>query len=540
MKDNVKKIPTYKKANLTNRFIAHIIDAAIMVGGMFLFYVPGIVYAFIKDGLMNGQSIGKKMMGIMVINVDTNEPCSILNSAGRQLPMLILSAIIGIISMKSNGEDNVGIVIVFIGISILILDIVLISGEKGMTIKDFLSGTQVINVADYIPNEGSEVKSNTKKNINTPIGSVMDYMNASVSSVQHHLSKKANDIGNKSNIQLTINNLTNYNWTLLNNTAYQEITYIFRKNGELLVSKDGNIERCQYEFIIDNNSILITDKDKTEIYNVLVLQDDFFMLNKYSSEEILYFANKTKFQNFVKEEILRQAERSRNGEDEVIEEEVVIKSPIIEEPQNIKEEEQVASITQDKEEQKEQKEQGGNIYGDMGCIWFIVMLLLSLVLFIFYNVSKDKEDSDFTKEEIVYNEEDDIYESAVEGAAEVVEGVAEENNIEVGVINDYEGEAHTCYFSRNKSDYESDKYIFIIEDLNDVAIMEINGRREYFRNNGENWENDTYIINFGLGLRVVEEDEYDSVMEGTIYISHRSIEQFSITPINIYGVCVGC
>lgn len=76
--------------------------------------------------------------------------------------------------------------------------------------------------------------------------------------------------------------------------------------------------------------------------------------------------------------------------------------------------------------------------------------------------------------------------------------------------------------------------------MNDVAIMEINGRREYFRNNGENWENDTYIINFGLGLRVVEEDEYDSVMEGTIYISHRSIEQFSITPINIYGVCVGC
>lgn len=64
----------------------------------------------------------------------------------------------------------------------------------------------------------------------------------------------------------------------------------------------------------------------------------------------------------------------------------------------------------------------------MGCIWFIVMLLLSLVLFIFYNVSKDKEDSDFTKEEIVYNEEDDIYKSAVEGAAEVVEGVAEENN----------------------------------------------------------------------------------------------------------------
>lgn len=540
MKDNVKKIPTYKKANLTNRFIAHIIDAAIMVGGMFLFYVPGIVYAFIKDGLMNGQSIGKKMMGIMVINVDTNEPCSILNSAGRQLPMLIISAIIGIISMKSNGENNVGIVIVFISISILILDIVLISGEKGMTIKDFLSGTQVINVADYIPNEGSEVKSNTKKNINTPIGSVMDYMNASVSSVQHHLSKKANDIGNKSNIQLTINNLTNYNWTLLNNTAHQEITYIFRKNGELLVSKDGNIERCQYEFIIDNNSILITDKDKTEIYNVLVLQDDFFMLNKYSSEEILYFANKTKFQNFVKEEILRQAERSRNGEDEVIEEEVVIKSPIIEEPQNIKEEEQVAPITQDKEEKKEKKEQGGNIYGDMGCIWFIVMLLLSLVLFIFYNVSKDKEDSDFTKEEIVYNEEDDIYESAVEDAAEVVEGVAEENNIEVGVINDYEGEAYTCYFSRNKSDYESDKYIFIIEEWNDVAIMEINGRREYFNRNGENWENDTYIINFGLGLRVVEEDEYDSVMEGTIYISHRSIEQFSITPINIYGVCVGC
>lgn len=356
MKDNVKKIPTYKKANLTNRFIAHIIDAAIMVGGMFLFYVPGIVYAFIKDGLMNGQSIGKKMMGIMVINVDTNEPCSIPRSVGRVLPVTILSILLGILEIVTNNNisENLAIYIIFPFFILLLMDIeFLFFNKEGRVIKDRISGTQVINVADYIPNEGSEVKSNTKKNINNPIGSVMDYMNASVSSVQHHLSKKANDIGNKNNILLTINNLTNYNWTLLNNTAYQEITYIFRKNGELLVSKDGNIERCQYEFIIDNNSILITDKDKTEIYNVLVLQDDFFMLNKYSSEEILYFANKTKFQNFVKEEILRQAERSRNGEDEVIEEEVVIKSPIIEEPQNIKEEEQVAPITQDKEEQKE-------------------------------------------------------------------------------------------------------------------------------------------------------------------------------------------
>lgn len=94
----------YLKASLGHRFLAALLDALISLGlsipaiifyvlGMakvdsyyneeeavglffiaFLFYLIPLVYNFIKDGLGQGQSWGKKGLDLMVVNLDNNTP----------------------------------------------------------------------------------------------------------------------------------------------------------------------------------------------------------------------------------------------------------------------------------------------------------------------------------------------------------------------------------------------------------------------------------------------------------------------------------
>lgn len=50
-----------------------------------LLFAPPIIYPFIKDGMKNGQSYGKRLMGIRVISLDDGTPCTYARSAIRQL-----------------------------------------------------------------------------------------------------------------------------------------------------------------------------------------------------------------------------------------------------------------------------------------------------------------------------------------------------------------------------------------------------------------------------------------------------------------------
>lgn len=284
MADNI--VPTYSKADISRRFWAMTIDyilvmlVIIIAGtkGWIILIILCLIYIFIKDGLMSGQSVGKKMCGIMVVDIRTNKPCDIGTSVVRQL-------VRGLCSILVVPE---------------LLNIFFIFYTNGRTMYDEIVDTQVINVEDYKPNQSS------KSIVSIQANNTVEHISESIRLVK----PKVNSIRRKGNNYFVEDSLTNYNWTLLNDTEYNEITYIFRKGGELLVSKDGDIERWQYELIVDNYSILLTNVDKTEIYSVLVLQDDFLMLNKYSKEEILYFVNKAKFQYFVKEEVLLQAKKT--------------------------------------------------------------------------------------------------------------------------------------------------------------------------------------------------------------------------------------
>ncbi len=135
----------YPKAGFGSRFLAYIVDSIIgglplvpglvllgidgmeTLGGLLLFITGcwGFFYGFFKDGFTGGQSFGKKMNGLMVVSLSTNEPCSKGKSALRALSWCI-PYIGGLIEI----------------VMVLVTD-------KGRRLGDRFAGTQVIEVNQY-------------------------------------------------------------------------------------------------------------------------------------------------------------------------------------------------------------------------------------------------------------------------------------------------------------------------------------------------------------------------------------------------------
>ena len=90
-----------------------------------------LYYTFARDGHAGGQGIGKSRVGLMVVNLATNQPCSRVESGTRTLVMVVLGAI------------------PFFGF--LIEPLVAFGANDGRRLGDRLAGTQVIAVGDYTP-----------------------------------------------------------------------------------------------------------------------------------------------------------------------------------------------------------------------------------------------------------------------------------------------------------------------------------------------------------------------------------------------------
>ena len=75
------------------RLIAKAVDLLI-VGTLGILLYPlgiilGILYMVVCDSLQKGQSIGKKFVGMAVISLEDGTPCSIKQSAIRNMPIII-------------------------------------------------------------------------------------------------------------------------------------------------------------------------------------------------------------------------------------------------------------------------------------------------------------------------------------------------------------------------------------------------------------------------------------------------------------------
>ncbi len=98
----------------------------------------GFVYSLIADGLMDGRSIGKRLVGIKVIDITTNKPCSIQKSILRNIPFgfALLMFIVPVIGL---------FLFIFIGLSVVGVETYFLYTDLGsMRIGDTLADTIVI------------------------------------------------------------------------------------------------------------------------------------------------------------------------------------------------------------------------------------------------------------------------------------------------------------------------------------------------------------------------------------------------------------
>jgi uncharacterized RDD family membrane protein YckC len=93
MGDEAKNVPLPPEqivsAEPLDRLWAYLIDAVIITIGSILCVLPGLAYALMRDALYDGRSIGKKMMGLRVINSETKTPCKTTESLIRNISLMI-------------------------------------------------------------------------------------------------------------------------------------------------------------------------------------------------------------------------------------------------------------------------------------------------------------------------------------------------------------------------------------------------------------------------------------------------------------------
>ena len=102
-------------------------------------WVAAVLYVLVADGVSNGQSIGKKLLGLRVLTAD-GEPCSIRDSIMRNimfgLGMLFWTLLHPILGWP--------LLAATIGVEFLVL----MGSDKGRRLGDELAGTTVIDEHD--------------------------------------------------------------------------------------------------------------------------------------------------------------------------------------------------------------------------------------------------------------------------------------------------------------------------------------------------------------------------------------------------------
>jgi len=82
-----------QRAGLLLRSVAKTIDFIIVAAAAEIIpragFFAGLAYLFISDGLFEGRSLGKQLIGLRVVSTITNKPCSVRESILRNLVLCI-------------------------------------------------------------------------------------------------------------------------------------------------------------------------------------------------------------------------------------------------------------------------------------------------------------------------------------------------------------------------------------------------------------------------------------------------------------------
>lgn len=88
--------------------------------------------------------------------------------------------------------------------------------------------------------------------------------------------------------------LTNQHWVVLDELTNSKVVFIFRSNGELLVSRDGKVEKGKWEHL-GNNSILIDQKDASYLFKQGFFDENVLALKVDSKDEYAFLINENKY-----------------------------------------------------------------------------------------------------------------------------------------------------------------------------------------------------------------------------------------------------
>jgi len=129
----------YPKAHVLNRFIAKLIDLLMVVAADEIAppvgFLSGLAYILIADGFAGGRSIGKRLVGLQTLRVDSQEPAGFRESIIRNLPL---------------GAAQVAFAVPYVGwlISLAILafeGLLIVGNEQGRRLGDEIARTHVLD-----------------------------------------------------------------------------------------------------------------------------------------------------------------------------------------------------------------------------------------------------------------------------------------------------------------------------------------------------------------------------------------------------------
>lgn len=88
--------------------------------------------------------------------------------------------------------------------------------------------------------------------------------------------------------------LTNQHWVILDDIDKSKKVFIFRNNGELLISINGRVNKGKWEFL-GNNTLLIDQNNNSYLYKHGFFDESILALKMDGVNEYLFIVNETKF-----------------------------------------------------------------------------------------------------------------------------------------------------------------------------------------------------------------------------------------------------
>ncbi|WP_373048205.1 RDD family protein [Vulgatibacter sp.] len=114
--------------------------ADLLVAGLFAWIVPtvggvlGIVYLLLADAMPNGQSPGKRLLGVKAVHVPTRQSCNARHSVIRNLPVAVAFGL------------ALNPILALVAVPIALFELYMVATDPlGVRIGDVFADTQVID-----------------------------------------------------------------------------------------------------------------------------------------------------------------------------------------------------------------------------------------------------------------------------------------------------------------------------------------------------------------------------------------------------------